>query len=448
VEEQEEAMDTLKRALTTAPALKPIDYHAVGTIFLSIDSLNIGWGAILQQEKESTNKHHPARFESGVWNEAEKKYDGGKLECRGLLKALKKLRVYLYGVRFVMEIDARTLVHQLNLPASDLLGSVVNRWLAWIRLLNFDIKHVAGKKHGGPDSLSRRKQSEDDSDSNDSDELDECIDADLMHTYAQISESNAWVNNGEGDAENDEVPDKLRRIKRYLLTLARPDGMTDKAFRAFVRYTTEFLVNEGLLFRRAKLNMPPRRVIWDRNEQNNIIQQLQDESGHRGKKGTYQKIVLRYWWKGLYCDVEKEVKTCEECQKRSPIRVTEELHPTLDNALWQRVGLDMIHMTANKGFSRIVAMREYLSRWVEAKALKNTDSENVVAFVHEWIVRFGAPGIIIHDNGAENQKITKVLIERHHIKNISIARYHPQSNILVERGHQQIGDRLAKLDPK
>jgi len=194
-----------------------------------------------------------------------------------------------------MEIDARTFVHQLNLPASDPPGSVVNRSLAWIRLLNFNIKHVAGKKYGGPDGLSRRKQSEDDSDSDDSDsddsdsddsdELDECMDTDLTH---------AMVNNGDGDVENDDMPDKLRRIKPYLLTLERPDGMTDRAFRAFVRYTTEFLVNEGLLFRRAKLNIPPRRVIWDRNEQTNIIQQLHDESGYKGKKGTYQKIALRY----------------------------------------------------------------------------------------------------------------------------------------------------------
>jgi len=224
--------------------------------------------------------------------------------------------------------------------------------------------------------------------------------------------------------------------------------MIDKAFRAFIRYATKFLVNEGLLFRRAKLNMPPRRVIWDRNEQNNIIQQLHDESGHRDKKGTYQKVALQYWWKGLYCNVEKWVKTCQECQKRSPIRVTEELHPTLDNVLWQRVGLDVIHMLANEGFSRIVAMKEYLSGWVETKALRNADSKSVAAFIHKWIVRFGVPGIIIHDNGAENQKIMKVLIKRHCIKNISIATYHPQWNTLVERGHQQIVDGLAKLGPK
>ena len=156
----------------------------------------------MQQEKESTNKHYPAPFESGVWNEPEKKYDGGKLECRGLLKGLKKLRVYLYGVRFVMEIDARTLVHQLNLPALDLLGSVVNRYLTWIRLFNFDIKHVAGKKHGGPDGLSRRKQSEDDSDSDDSDELNEYMDAKLIH---------AMVNNSDRDrdAENNELKEVM-----------------------------------------------------------------------------------------------------------------------------------------------------------------------------------------------------------------------------------------------
>jgi len=101
-----------------------------------------------------------------------------------------------------------------------------------------------------------------------------------------------WINNG--NAENNDMPDELRRIQGYLLTIARPDGMTDKAFRAFVLYGTEFLVNKRLFFRRTKLNMPPTRVIWHRNERNNIIQQLHDESGHRGKKGTYQKIALRY----------------------------------------------------------------------------------------------------------------------------------------------------------
>lgn len=102
-------------------------------------------------------------------------------------------------------------------------------------------------------------------------------------------------------------------------------------------------------------------------------------------------------------------------------------------------------MLMNEGFSWIVAMREYLSGWVEVKALKNADSNSVAAFVHEWIVRFGIPGMIVHNNGPENKKVTKALLDRYRIKN---ALYHPQSNAVVERGHQQIVDRLAKLGPK
>ena len=86
---------------------------------------------------------------------------------------LKKLRFYLYGIRFLVEIDAKTLVHQLKQPASDLPGSVVNRWLAWIRLFDFDLKYVAGTKHGGPDALSRRSKGSDLEDEGESDIKDE-----------------------------------------------------------------------------------------------------------------------------------------------------------------------------------------------------------------------------------------------------------------------------------
>jgi len=40
-------------------------------------------------------------------------------------------------------------------------------------------------------------------------------------------------------------------------------------------------------------------------------------------------------------------------------------------------------MPLNEGFSKRVAMREYLFGWIEAKALRNTDFKSVAAFVHE-----------------------------------------------------------------
>ena len=90
------------------------------------------------------------------WASSEKKYESGNVARRGLLNALKKFRYYLYEVRFWVEIDTSTSVHQLNQSALNLPGPVVNTSLAWIRMFTFDIKRVAGRKHSGPARLSRR----------------------------------------------------------------------------------------------------------------------------------------------------------------------------------------------------------------------------------------------------------------------------------------------------
>jgi len=66
LEEQQIAMDELRKSLTSAPALNPIDYELEGKIVLSVDSSLAGWGAILQQEEPKTGKRHPAHFESGI----------------------------------------------------------------------------------------------------------------------------------------------------------------------------------------------------------------------------------------------------------------------------------------------------------------------------------------------------------------------------------------------
>ena len=151
---------------------------------------------------------------------------------------------------------------------------------------------------------------------------------------------------------------------------------------------------------------------------------MHDKGGHRGKKGTYTKVALCYWWKGLYRDVDKWVKTCRECQFRAPNRTAEVLHHTLENALSSKVGLDVVYMRKDAEFSKIVAMRDYLSGLLEAKPIISAVSQSVAPFIFDWITRFGMMGQLICDNGPENKGLMQELIKRYGIKNVCIPSYH------------------------
>ena len=163
--QHEVAMFDLKEALTTAPALVSIDYSAdAGKVVLAVDASLDGWGAVLQQLERDSKKRHPVRYESGIWSNAEAKYDALKRETRGLLKALKKFKRWLYGIQFIVETDAMTLAAQLNRQATDLPGALVTQWLAWIRLFDFEVRHVPGSKNVVADGLSRKPATEEDLD--------------------------------------------------------------------------------------------------------------------------------------------------------------------------------------------------------------------------------------------------------------------------------------------
>ena len=473
--------------------LKPLVYRPeddgfVGEIVLGVDACGLGFGAILQQEDQESRRH-PVRYESGLWTPAETRYDAVKLECRGLLRALKKFHYYLYGVQFLIEINARTLVHQLNQPTSDLPGAIVGRWLAYIghwlayiRLFSFDIKHLAGVKHKSPDALSRRPGTEEEltelaeGGEEAVQRLEEFVDGELDALWVSAKEEEActgFCNSvshsfsmlfpmfcaGEGERGDAvgfcfsfnkamyEGEESLQRVGEYLEMMRRPAGMPDGEFKRFKGFAVKFLLRDGVLYRRAKMGMPPRRVLGIAKDKEEVLRQLHDESGHWGRDGTYKKAQLRYYWDGLYRNIDRYIRSCEECQKRRPHRYNEPLHPTFSTTVFAKVGLDVVHVpAATDGSKYMVGMRDDLRGWAEYKALRKASSRAVAKFINEvGMARFGCPLLIVNDGGPENQALTKELLERFNVRNVQVAAFHPQSNGLVKRGHQNIVDALAKL---
>lgn len=295
-------MDQLKVALTTPPALMPIDYlDEAGSVLLSVDASLTGGGAVLEQMYGKKRK--PSRYESGIWSDAEQKYDTTKRKYRGVLKAVRKFRYWLYDVRFILETDARVLVAQLNQSGTDLPGALVTRWLAYINLFDFDIKHVPGKSHTAADGLSRRlatafelQQAKNEPD------IEEILDAKLNCLFVTPGTINKDILVLEDGFSEESI-----QIALYLTSLQRPVGMSPKEFQKFKAKALHYKVVDRVLFWRNTKNVPMKRVVDSEAEKSKIMTALHDESGHQGQEGTYRKIADRYWWDDMHAQVKSYV---------------------------------------------------------------------------------------------------------------------------------------------
>ena len=150
-------MNILKLILTTASALRSLNYSSLtDEIILTVDFSLKKWDIILFQINSETDKNHSSRYKSDLWTMFESKYDVTKRECCELLKTLKKIRFWLYKVRFTIEIDINTLIAQFNRSTADLSEILIIYWLAWIHLFDFNVRYVFDKKYIATDELSRR----------------------------------------------------------------------------------------------------------------------------------------------------------------------------------------------------------------------------------------------------------------------------------------------------
>ncbi|GKC12611.1 reverse transcriptase domain-containing protein [Tanacetum coccineum] len=102
---------------------------------------------------------------------------------------------------------------------------------------------------------------------------------------------------------------------------------------------------------------------------------------------------------------------------------------------------------SSKGNKYILVAVDYLSKWVEAKALPTNDARVVVKFLKSLFARFGTPRAIISDRGTHfcNDQFAKVM-SKYGVTHRLATAYHPQTSGQVEvsnRGLKRILERTV-----
>jgi hypothetical protein len=89
-------------------------------------------------------------YESRKLKEHERHYATHDLELVAIVHGLRKWRLYLMGKRFELRTDHNGLKYLFDQP---ILKARQSRWLEFLSVYDFDIKHIKGKENKVADAL-------------------------------------------------------------------------------------------------------------------------------------------------------------------------------------------------------------------------------------------------------------------------------------------------------
>nr|GEU72929.1 reverse transcriptase domain-containing protein [Tanacetum cinerariifolium] len=173
--------------------------------------------------------------------------------------------------------------------------------------------------------------------------------------------------------------------------------------------------------------------------------------GHYGASYTAKKVFdLGFYWPSIYKDAFELVKHYDSCQRQGKVSQIDEMPQNFIQIyeIFDVWGIDFMGpFPSSKGNKYILVAVDYLSKWVEAKALPTNDARVVVKFLKSLFSRFGTPKVIISDRGTHfcNEKFSRVMAKYGVTHRLSIA-YHPQTSGPVEvtnRGLKRILERTV-----
>nr|GEV71299.1 reverse transcriptase domain-containing protein [Tanacetum cinerariifolium] len=155
--------------------------------------------------------------------------------------------------------------------------------------------------------------------------------------------------------------------------------------------------------------------------------------GHHGPNYTAKNVFdLGFYWPAIYRDAQNFVKNCDVCQRQGKITQKDEMPQNSIQVcqIFNVWGIDFMGpFSSSRGNKCILVAVDYLSKWVEAKALPTNDARVVCKFLKNLFARFGAPRAIISDRGTHfcYDQFTKVM-QKYGVTHRLATPYHPQTS--------------------
>ena len=452
-EAQQQAFLELKTRLTSSPVLRLLDLSK--PFIIQTDASKLGTGAVLLQQ-DAAGVSHPCAYLSQSLVGAEQNYQVYDLELLAVMRALKAWRPYL-----VSSVEPTVIYtdHQ-NITYFRQPQDLTARQMRWHSILQeYPVRfvHIAGKKNGAPDLLSR-----------------------MAHFVPSVTPHLTLIPDSLVDRERGGVKNlepgsfsvNVTKIKAKTPTSSTADGQrpleeTSKTAtpsgKGVLTLSNELAAKardycvqrkEKKELEEEKIAKNKKRIYIPAELRREALREYHDTrpAGHPGIGAMTRKVVKHLWWPSIHRDVRQYVRGCQTCQAAKvnthPTAPPVTPHDVAANPfLFKQVSVDLVtNLPPTRGFDSILTIVDQgLTKAVFFLPTNKTATLADIAELYHNAVypNYGIPDAVISDRGPQFvSSFTRDLYSKSGIEMKATTAYRPQSNGEAERVNQEIGTYL------
>ena len=463
--ECEIAMQTLKKAVTSAPVLGIANPN--GNFEVTCDASAKGFGGMLQERLENGSLKTIAYFSKSV-PKHQRHWHATKLEFLAMHACLMHWRIYLQGAkRFKVFTDCKPLLSFHKIYSKG--NAAMQRKLADLAGMDMEIIHISGESNIVSDALSRLNHGPDTNNKyTQTNDLEKTVVNKIVQTSHKNSNKNSRDLFGQLNTTFIAYEQKqdvlLSELRHWINEGKRPITIQEiNSPNALLHYWKNFdkffIKNDILYFKWSKKAKESNNSLSTRDlivVPQSLIERVIKlyhggiQSCHTGISTSLDLCRHKFWFYNQKQEFEYYINSCPKCHEFKQPRkfIKAPLRPVIFREFNQGVAIDHIVVSQDQVTARgnryILTITCLFTGYLVACPVKTqTTEETIRMFLKHWATIFGWPLAIIHDNhkGFTND-LFSAMTTIFDIDDRHTTPYNCQSNGKVESQNKRINNAL------